>query len=379
MAVRSEQRSHVGFSFFALAFATVLAPSCLQAQTDAAPTQPPANQARTETSYLSLQQRVSELFADHATAVVRVKAAYDEGQVDGRPKVALRVGTGFFVSREGHVVTNSSITKGANRVWIERGDRSHAAEVLATDPDTNFALLRVADPPKNINAFALAPEEAAPPGTFALAITAPLDLAPAPAFGLVTGRDRGFAERTFPIRFLRVSIPANPGEGGAPVLDLSGRLIGMIIASIPELTSSYVLPVRALQRLRDDAVFHGGVRPGWVGLDLEERPLPSEPARRGVFVKTVLPETPAFVAGIATGDQLLSVDGGAVNSLDEFRESSFYARIGQVIGLRVRRAGEVRDVAVTVGAKPAPPEVIEKTDRPPGEPSAEPKARHPAK
>jgi S1-C subfamily serine protease len=273
------------------------------------------------------------------------------------------------------VVTNASVAGGANRVWIEHDERSYAAEILAVDTDANFALLRVSELPKTFRVLPLAPDESPVVGSFVVAVTAPLDLAPSPAFGMVSGHDRGFSDRRFPIRFVRISIQAHPGEGGSPVVDLSGRVVGMMIASIPEISSSYVLPVKAIQRLRDDVVFHGGVRPGWVGLDLEERPLPADGGRIGVFVQAVLPETPAAAAGLQAGDHIVTVDGAPARSMDEFRESSFYARIGQVIVLQVRRAGVQMDVAVTVGAKPPPRAVIEATERPSTPLDAPPRGR----
>lgn len=246
--------------------------------------------------------------------------------------------------------------------------------MLAADPDSNFALLRLATPPRNPVILPLESTDTPRTGTFVVAVTAPLDLGPTPSFGLIAGQDRGFAERTFPIRFIRVSVPANPGEGGSPVLDLSGRVIGMMIASVPELRASYVLPVRALQRLRDDVIFHGGVRPGWVGLDLEE-----QVGTRSVLVKEVLPGTPAAAAGLAAGDLLLQMDGQPVKGLDEFRESSFYARIGQLVSLRIRRGTEVKDLVVTVAAKPPPAAVVEQTERESPPLEEEPKSRHPSK
>jgi S1-C subfamily serine protease len=357
--------------------------ACAHAEQDAAAPRPAPAATRdaeevADTGYLSLQRRVSEVFDDGSRAVVRVKAAFDEAPEEGRPKVALKVGTGFFVSREGHVVTNASIATGANRVWVEYEGRSHAAEVLGAEPESNFALLRLAEPPKGATVLPLSSSGVPHAGSFVVAVTAPLDLSPSPSFGMVAGRDRSFGDRTFPIRFLRVTVPAGPGEGGAPVMDLSGRVIGMMIASIPELRSSYVLPAQALARLRDDVVFHGGVRPGWVGMDLEERTVPGA-TRREVFVQSVLPDTPAAAAGLRPGDHVVRVDGLPVSSLDEFRESSFYARIGQVIALQVMRGGELVDVAVTVRARPPPKAVVEATERASSPLEPEPRVRRPAK
>lgn len=326
-------------------------------------------------SFISLQRRVVELHEDASSAVVRVKAAFntnDGESEDQPPRVSLRVGTGFFVSREGHVVTNSSVAGGANRVWVELNDLPFAAEVLGSDAESNFALLRLVNPPKTHGVLPLTPDDPPAIGNFVVAITAPLDLAPTPSLGLASGRDRGFAQRVFPIRFLRVSIPANPGEGGSPVLDLSGRLVGMMIASIPELRSSYVLPARAILRLRDDILFHGGVRPGWAGMDVLER---IESGIRTIYIERIAEGSPAEIAGLQTGDQLLQMDGNPVQGIEDIREASFYARIGQVLSFRIRRGNDLLDVPLTISARPLPRAVFEQTERPSPPLPPEPRTR----
>src|SRR5690606_8867721 len=103
--------------------------------------------------------------------------------------------------------------------------------------------------------------------------------------------------------YLRVNLPARRGEGGSPAVDLNGGLIGMMVASLPEIGSSYLLPVDALLRVRDRLLFSGEMRYGWIGAEFEERI--SRTDGRYVEIKAVVRGTPAQQAGIRRGDRLI--------------------------------------------------------------------------
>ena len=113
---------------------------------------------------LALQQRLIEVFQQNRDAIVRVKAAYRESASDdeGKVQVVLRVGTGFFVSREGHVLVSASRAAGADRVWVEFKGESYATEPLGHDRLTNISLLRVLDPPETFSIISVDPSVARP-------------------------------------------------------------------------------------------------------------------------------------------------------------------------------------------------------------------------
>ncbi|MBT6850157.1 MAG: trypsin-like peptidase domain-containing protein, partial [Opitutae bacterium] len=212
-----------------------------------------------------IQSRVVDLFARHNTAIVRVKATR-QTRDEKKIKRSLKMGTGFFVSNEGHVLT-SALLRDADRVWVEFDGNFFLSDVVGEDPVSNVALLKVKNLPEKFSFVVFGePGDIPPAGSFALAFTSALEFQPAPALGIVQGSEPSFGSRLFPTRMMRTSIAVGPGEVGAPVLDLNGKFIGLTYASLPDLRSSFVLPAKACARIRDDLLLTGKVTYAWFGV-----------------------------------------------------------------------------------------------------------------
>lgn len=289
--------------------------------------------------FLNIQRRITEILNQYEDGVVRVKAAVEEKDDSGEIVITQRVGTGFLISEQGHVLTNASVAYEVDRIWIELDGVSYAADHLGSDLETNVSLLKLMVLPETFSYFRVPPDPEAPPlGTLALAITCPLEFGPSPRFGMVAGQESEFSGRVFPVAYTRVDIPAHPGEGGSPVLDLNGRLIGMIVASLPEVQSSYLLPVRALIHIRDDLLFSGEVKYGWLGIEVEER---VERGRgRYVVVTSISDETPAAEENIREGDELIAMGSFGIRSRNDVRNARFFHRVGEYVDITLQRAGE---------------------------------------
>src|SRR3954452_6945709 len=98
-----------------------------------------------------------------------------------------------------------------------------------------------------------------------LAIGYPLDLPSTPSFGMVAGFDRKFLDRYFSTTHLRVNLPTQRGEAGAPLLNLKGEVVGIVVGSLENESACYALPIEAAEKVRADVARFGEVRHGWVG------------------------------------------------------------------------------------------------------------------
>lgn len=297
----------------------------------------PANTCAQTLEGLGLQTRLIDLYREHSNAIVRVKVATEDLDDTGKPRISLLVFSGFFVSPEGRVLTNSTVTEQSNRVWVEKDGLSYLAEVIGNDPRTNVGLLQVLKLPRSFSFIPLTlSEEIHEIGSVVMAITSPLDFNPTPSIGLVTGSESFFSNFVFPFTYSRVGIPGGPAEGGSPILDLNGRLFGISVASVPEVRSSYVVPTRALIRLHAQLEATGSVRYGGLPMEFSERPDRLNVAKE-IYVSEILPDSSASEAGLRKGDILRDINGLPAESINQLRDIIFYAEIGEFLSLEFER------------------------------------------
>jgi S1-C subfamily serine protease len=300
---------------------------------------------------MALQKRLYDVYQENKGAVVRVKAAYSGGEVDGKTQIMLRVGTGFFISKEGHVLVSASRAAGASRVWIEYEGKPYATEAVGHDRLTNISVLRVLEPPKTFSIINLDASEPLPPvGSLAIAITCPLDFEPTPVLGMFAGYDKKIGNKVFPTTYIRTSIPVDAGQGGCPILDLNGRFIGMSVASLAELEGSFSLPVDAHVRVRDDLLFSGHIIHGWMGFEVTSQL--HEDDSHGVYISRVLEDAPAAEAGMQEGDRLLSIAGRQVKEVFDVPGAIFFTRANQFTEVELMRGDEPIKLSVRTLPRP---------------------------
>lgn len=301
---------------------------------------------------LSLQNRIVELYEQNHDAIVRVKAANQGLTETGQAGVALKFGTGFFISREGHVMTNASVAYKADRVWVVHDGIEYVAEIVGSDLPNKLTILKVVNTPREFSFLHLSDSmQLQPIGSLVVRISAPLEFAPSPFMGMVSGHESEFGQIEFPTTYMRVTIPGGPGEGGAPLLDLNGKFVGMTLGAIEDMPStSYVLPARAALRLRDDLIFSGQVAYGWVGFDIEAEI--GAVTGQKIRVSEILPGTPAEESGLLVGDYLTQIDNKAITSKSDVRDALFATRPEQLITIKGIRGTETFSLDVKIAQRP---------------------------
>ena len=98
---------------------------------------------------LGLESRIQTIFSDKSNSAVRVKAS-GVAKAGEKIKRILKMGSGFFVSKEGHVLT-TGLLPNADRVWIEYNDSYLLAEEVGHDPMCNLSLLKLLEPPNDLS------------------------------------------------------------------------------------------------------------------------------------------------------------------------------------------------------------------------------------
>ncbi|HTB62496.1 MAG TPA: S1C family serine protease [Opitutales bacterium] len=312
----------------------------------------------------TLQNRYTSLFDKISPAVVRVNAAIPSS-TPGAPDIAY-VWTGFFVSKNGDILTtHAHDLQNASRVWILCGDIAYTAEVKGLDPVTDVALLQVvrlpndSTMPKEFPALDLADSPDLPKlGSMLLAVTCKEGQMPGPSRGDLQGYNSKVGNRVLPTLHLRTTIPADGGEDGSPVVDLQGRLVGIMVASLKESRESIVLPTRAALRVRDDLLTTGKVAYGHLGFAGEQHSDSATGVRE--LVNSVEYGGPAGTADLKIGDQIIQLGNTTITNEDDMRQAAFYLRPNQDVTVGVLRDGQQIQLTLHVGemqlaAEPAQP------------------------
>src|SRR2546430_8418261 len=212
---------------------------------------------QTPESPVALSREVKDVFDRCSKAVVKIEATDQHGELSG---------TGFFIDPMGTLYTAYTVGGEADDIKVEFKGKKYPARQLMADLRSGIALLKVdlATPTLPIgNSGQL---EIATP---VVAIGYPLDLAETPSFGMIGGFDRKCFGGYFPTRHLRVNLPPQRGEGGAPLLNLKGEVVGILLYTF-ENNSCYALPIEAAEKLRSDYVRFGEPRYGWIGTNVQE-------------------------------------------------------------------------------------------------------------
>lgn len=302
--------------------------------------------AKENASILELQSAIQNIYQEHQGAVVRVKVATEERSEKDEPKVVLRVFSGFFITEKGQVLTSYLPPNDTTRVWIEQRGISYLADFIGSDARTNVALLQVINLPKSFDFIELNETKESPEiGAIAFAVTSPLDFNPTPKFGLVTGFESHFAEVVFPLTYTRLSISIGPAEGGSPAFGADKELIGIIMATLPEVESSYIIPTKALARIVKQLIQYQKVRYGVMPIEFEEK-ADSYNIEKRVLVKSIVPGSPAERSGLQTKDEILRLEGIEISNLNELRDQIFFKNPGDFLLFTAKRDDKELEFAI---------------------------------
>ena len=300
-------------------------------------------------SALVMQERIQEIYNNSKSAVVRVKAT-KEVKSDGKTRKLLKMGSGFFVSKDGHVLT-TGLLKDPDRIWIEHESAFYLAENVGRDPLCNVSMIKVSELPKSFSHIPLSDYDTEKiVGSYLVGLTCALDFAVGPTLGLLQSKEFAFGKRLFPTMMLRTSLALGPGEVGGPVFDLQGRFIGMCHAALPDLKSSFIIPANACIRIRDDLILSGKVDYGWFGISTSRKL--NDTSHFNIVVSSIIKGSPASKTELKSGDIIKSIDKKEVKKQGDLAFASFYARPGTIVEMEVVREEKVIKIPIKVTSRP---------------------------
>jgi serine protease Do len=305
----------------------------------------------------TMDQEVSSIYEKSKDAIVKVhtQRLLQIGNLSLVP--SHRIGTGFFIDKDGHLLTAATVVADAGSCWIDWHGQRMEARILGRDPQTNVALLKVE--PETGTATPFLPQGNSDDlrvGSLVIVIGFPYDLSSAPVVGFVGGLDiqRG-GGHVFPTSHIRAGCRLSPGQGGGPLLNVHGEVVGIAVAAHMD-DQCFALPINAARKVYSDILQFGQPQRTWVGLGITERQQSDTEAgmaKPQVFVQQVYSNAPAASAGFHDGDVLVCIGTNEVRHFADALNIMFYQHAGDHAEFTVLRSGRERKILLVVGDRPA--------------------------
>ncbi len=286
----------------------------------------------------------------------------DENGKGGAPDNDIQtrsLGSGFFISSDGYILTNHHVVDGADEIIVRTTDRREfKAEVVGSDGRSDTALLKVdIDDASSVQIGSAKDLEV---GEWVLAIGSPFGFDHSVTAGIVSAKGRNLPSENY-VPFIQTDVAINPGNSGGPLIDLDGNVVG-VNSQIYSRTGgfmglSFAVPIDLAMNVVEQLRTKGHVSRGWLGVmiqdvtrDLAETFGMRHP--RGALVAQVMPDSPAEQAGIQLGDVIVAFNGQDVHSSSSLPPLVGSSPINRPSDVKILRKGKVMTLQVVIGELP---------------------------
>jgi S1-C subfamily serine protease len=317
--------------------ATELLPVLERAEAVASPPAATLPEASDDTLLDAYSQTVSGVADRAREAVVNIRVR--PGGPAGREARGEGSGSGFVITPDGYIVTNSHVVHGAGDIRVTLADgRGFPAVLTGDDPDSDLAVIRISA--AELEHLRFGDSGRLRPGQIAVAIGSPLGFQQTVTAGVISALGRTMrAQSGRPMEnIVQTDAALNPGNSGGPLLNSRGEVIGVNTAIIPSAQGiCFAIASNTAQFVAAWLIKEGRLRRAWLGLHGQTAPVHVRIARhlglktpQGVLVLNVEPDSPAARAGLREGDLLTGFKGRTVTSLDDLQR----LLVGSEIGLK---------------------------------------------
>ena len=299
------------------------------------------------------------LFRQASPSVVNITTVTNRRNVFARriDRVPEGTGTGFIWDERGHVVTNYHVVFRADEALVTLSDQSTwPAALVGGDPHVDIAVLKIEAPADKLRPIAVGSSRDLQVGQSVMAIGNPFGLDHTLTTGVISALDREVSSLTNRLirGVIQTDAAINPGNSGGPLLDSSGRLIGVNTQIVSSSGSwggiGFAIPVDTVNWVVPELIAHGEVERPLIGVELDDSLLRARGVK-GALVTNVVPGSGADKAGmrasrrtrrgIVLGDLITAIEGREVASVNDVHTIVEDFRVGDVVTVTVvRRDGE---------------------------------------
>ncbi|MFX1598245.1 MAG: S1C family serine protease [Promethearchaeota archaeon] len=269
------------------------------------------------------------------------------------------IGSGFFFDKEGHILTNSHIVENAKRLAVTLVDRCVLqGKLVGLCRMSDIAVIKVYT--ADVEPIEFGDSDKLEVGQKVFAIGHPYGLTGGSIVttGIISALERTYHTRVGGFRLIQTDAAINPGTGGGPLIDLSGRVIAINTALIPSISGiGFAIPVNLAKIHLGDIVLYGKVKEPWLGatgitITKGMAKHYDFPIRSGVFVVNIAPNSPADKAKIRQGNIITEFDNRIVNNIEDLKNILLEKEPGEKVELAILRGPKKSRLRVTLEQTP---------------------------
>ncbi len=264
-------------------------------------------------------------------------------------------GSGVIIDENGTILTNNHVVDGAQEITVTLNDkREYKARLVGRDPKTDLAVIRV-EGKGRFAAAKLGDSGALRVGEWVLAVGNPFGLTNTVTCGIVSAKGRIIGAGPYD-DFIQTDAPINPGNSGGPLFNMSGEVVGIATAIIPNGQGiGFAVPVNTAKTLLPELVAHGSVTRGYLGVNIQNitddlAASLNLKSKKGALVADVVRGSPAEKAGVKRGDVIVACDKKEIADSHELATFVALLPVGKEVSLRLIRDGKEATLNVKIAA-----------------------------
>ena len=278
------------------------------------------------------------------------------GDIPRRDFKQRSLGSGFFIDKEGYIVTNNHVIENADKIKVKlKNGKEYDAEIVGRDAKTDIALIKVKSW-RDFQDIKWGDSDAMKVGEWVVAIGSPFGLEHTVTAGIVSAKGRVIGSGPYD-DFIQTDASINPGNSGGPLINLKGEVIGINTAIVSRSGGNvgigFAIPINMARGIVKQLKASGTVTRGWLGVSIQN--LTPDLAEyygvkdgKGALIGEVFEGDPADKAGIKPKDVIIEVDGHKVKDSRDLSQKIADIPVGEKIDIKVVRGGKERTFRVNI-------------------------------